>query len=193
MFLHIYTPQDKHGIWEYTPEENQFPHHHFQVLHPGKLTCPLKRDYFNRKYIFQPLIFRGHVSFRGCKSFFQSPLAEKLIHLAPSFAGGTVGSRGWTDPTTSKDQTRRSVKIGTIKGDKDSYGSILLMVEKSGVHQLSLVVYPIIYRVLYISGGAGFQPSTEPRLSVWVCLPTWMGSWGSFHVGKYSPYIECLV
>ena len=24
---------------------------------------PLKRDYFNRKYIFQPLIFRGHVSF----------------------------------------------------------------------------------------------------------------------------------
>ena len=29
-------------------------------LHPRKLTCPLKRDYFNRKYIFQPLIFRGH-------------------------------------------------------------------------------------------------------------------------------------
>ena len=28
---------------------------------------PLKRDYFNRKYIFQPLIFRGHVSFPGCK------------------------------------------------------------------------------------------------------------------------------
>ena len=30
-----------------------------QQLHPQKLTCPLKRDYFNRKYIFQPLIFRG--------------------------------------------------------------------------------------------------------------------------------------
>ena len=29
-------------------------------LHPWKVTCPLKRDYFNRKYIFQPLIFRGH-------------------------------------------------------------------------------------------------------------------------------------
>ena len=27
-----------------------------QQLHPQKLTCPLKRDYFNRKYIFQPLI-----------------------------------------------------------------------------------------------------------------------------------------
>ena len=36
-------------------------------IHPWKLTCPLKRDYFNRKYIFQPLIFRGHVSFPGNK------------------------------------------------------------------------------------------------------------------------------
>ena len=34
-------------------------------VHPWKLTCPQKRDYLNRKYIFQPLIFRGHVSFRG--------------------------------------------------------------------------------------------------------------------------------
>ena len=34
-------------------------------LHPRKLTCPLKRDYFNRKYIFQPSFFRGYVSFQG--------------------------------------------------------------------------------------------------------------------------------
>ena len=34
-------------------------------LHPSKLTCPLQRDYFSREYIFQPLIFRGHVSFQG--------------------------------------------------------------------------------------------------------------------------------
>ena len=36
-------------------------------LHPWKVTCPLLRDYFkNRKYIFQPSIFRGHLSdFRG--------------------------------------------------------------------------------------------------------------------------------
>ena len=32
-----------------------------------QLICPLKGDYFNRKYIFQPLIFRGHVSFPGSK------------------------------------------------------------------------------------------------------------------------------
>ena len=30
-------------------------------LHPGKPTCPIKRDEFDRKYIFQPLIFRGHL------------------------------------------------------------------------------------------------------------------------------------
>ena len=32
---------------------------------PRNLTCLLKRDYFNRKYIFQPLILIGHVSFPG--------------------------------------------------------------------------------------------------------------------------------
>ena len=31
----------------------------WKILHPGKLTCPLKRDYFNRKYIFQPSFFQG--------------------------------------------------------------------------------------------------------------------------------------
>ena len=36
-----------------------------RCVHPRKLTCPLKICYFNRKYIFQPMIFRGHVSFPG--------------------------------------------------------------------------------------------------------------------------------
>ena len=36
--------------------------------------------------------------------------------------------------------------------------SLLLMAEI--LHQLRLVVYPIIYKVLDIPGGAGFQPST---------------------------------
>ena len=35
----------------------------------------------------------------------------------------------------------------------DSTLVILLMVQKCGGHQLRLVVYPIIYKVLYISGG----------------------------------------
>ena len=38
--------------------------------------------------------------------------------------------------------------------------TIRLMVQKSGIHQLRLVVYPIIYGVLCIPGGAGFLPST---------------------------------
>jgi len=32
------------------------------------------------------------------------------------------------------------------------------------LHQLRLVVYPIIYRVLYIPDGAGFLPSTVWKL-----------------------------
>ena len=31
-----------------------------KVTSPKTNECPLKKDYFNRKYIFQPLIFRGH-------------------------------------------------------------------------------------------------------------------------------------
>ena len=39
------------------------------------------------------------------------------------------------------------------------------MVQKSGHHQLRLVVSPIIYRVLYILDSAGFLPSTVS----WLC------------------------
>ena len=41
---------------------------------------------------------------------------------------------------------------------KPALTDILLMAEI--LHQLRLVVYPIIYRVSYIPGGARFQPST---------------------------------
>jgi len=46
------------------------------------------------------------------------------------------------------------------------------MVQKSGLHQLRLVVYPIIYRVSYIPGGAGFLPSTVGSMGPTVYLPT---------------------
>ena len=58
---------------------------------------------------------------------------------------------------------------------------ILLMVQKSGLHQLRLVVYPIIYRVSYIPGGAGFLPSTVGSMGPTIYLPTLMvdfyGKW----------------
>ena len=38
--------------------------------------------------------------------------------------------------------------------------TLLLMVQKSGKHQLRLVFYPIIYKLSYIPRGAGFLPST---------------------------------
>ena len=38
-------------------------------------------------------------------------------------------------------------------------GDVLLLMEEI-LHQLRLVVSPIIYKVFYIPGGAGFPPST---------------------------------
>ena len=60
---------------------------------PWKLTCPLKRDTFNRKYIFQPLIFRGHVSFPGITAKFSSISWYACRHrsLVPSWATPTKG------------------------------------------------------------------------------------------------------
>ena len=53
------------GFWRYLPSL--------------KLTCPLKRDYFNRKHVFQPLIFRGYVGFREGISKSKTCLAGKLL------------------------------------------------------------------------------------------------------------------
>ena len=67
VFIYIYTYIDQPGSWLeliFNPQissDNGF----FELINPGKLTCPLKRDNFNRKYIFQALIFKGHVSFPG--------------------------------------------------------------------------------------------------------------------------------
>ncbi len=36
-----------------------------EEIHPRKLTCPLKGAISKGNFIFQPLIFRGRVSFRG--------------------------------------------------------------------------------------------------------------------------------
>ncbi len=52
------------------------------------------------------------------------------------------------------------IAIPQQKTERLRYGRVLLMVQTSGDHQLRLVVYPIICRVLYIPGGAGCLPST---------------------------------
>ena len=59
-------------------------------IHPRKLTCLVKRDYFKRKCIFQPLIFRGHVCF---------PVSIYLF-LKESRTSAFQGKRfHWTLPT----------------------------------------------------------------------------------------------
>ena len=45
----------------------------FLMLHPRKLTCPLKRTISIGNFIFQPSIFKGYVSFQGV---FQLDLAK---------------------------------------------------------------------------------------------------------------------
>ena len=67
-----------HNIWQ-----KDIDHLGIFQLHPRKLTCSLKRDYFSRECIFQPLIFRGHVSFQGGK-------------LGVSFAKKNLPSLCWT-------------------------------------------------------------------------------------------------
>ena len=53
-------------------------------------SLPLKRDYFNRKCIFQPLILRGHVSCREGK-------LEKNIFLCAEFWRRLSIFCGWVD------------------------------------------------------------------------------------------------
>ena len=47
-------------------------------LHPWKLTCPLKMDYFKKNYIFLPLSFLGYVNFWGSK---YSPNKKQTRHI----------------------------------------------------------------------------------------------------------------
>ena len=66
------------------------------------------------------------------------------------------------------------------------------MVQKSGIHQLRLVVYPIIYRVIYIPGAVGFLPSTvweTSRSSNW-WLNYQLGDFlqcGGIKAGRFFP------
>ena len=85
---------------------------------------------------------------------------------------------------------------GTTRGMSSSIttrhkASLLLMVQKSGDHQLSLVVYPIIYRVFYIPGGdrrissinSSTGRDTIPRRS----SPPTTWCWGLKSVDGWNP------
>ena len=57
-----------------------------------------------------------------------------------------------------RNHSRWIQKLGGSIGFAIDWNHLLLMAEI--LHQLRLVVYPIIFRVSYIPGGARFQPST---------------------------------
>ena len=61
---------------------------------PTKINeCPLKRDYFSGECIFQPLIFRGHVSFQGsstlkyCQMTCKHPDQQVIAYRIPWLVG----------------------------------------------------------------------------------------------------------
>ena len=74
-------------------------------LHPRKLTCPLKMHYFNRKYIFQPFIFRGHVSFPGSTWNFKN---NHQVVLQLQLNGQIVSYRAFESQPPSGSFPRRS-------------------------------------------------------------------------------------
>ena len=90
-WLYLSLPNGIHTPLDWIPKEKD--------IHRRKLTRPLKRDYFNRKYIFQPSFFRGHVSFRegiipltesvAAIVFFQGPLVP--LRAIRSLAGLVTG------------------------------------------------------------------------------------------------------
>ena len=58
-------------------------------LKPRKRTCPEKRDYFSREYIFQPFIFKGYIIFQGSIHKPSCVPSRGLIWLAGiTFMGG---------------------------------------------------------------------------------------------------------
>ena len=67
----------------------------------------------------------------------------------------------WWKPTEGADTAVLGSEIPPVDMVNIPETNILLMEEiRPTSWQLRLVVYPIIYRVLYIPGGAGFLPST---------------------------------
>ena len=98
---------------------------------------------FNRRYI-QYIFIHGWFSsvmlfFRGVTVFLAVNVATDLCHkLHGSGISASVAASG----------------LPRVQPPIWSW-VMLLMVQKSGDHQSRLVVYPIIYTVLYIPGGAG--------------------------------------
>ena len=82
---------------------------------------------------------------------------------------------------------------------KNCYGRILNDTRKVGAGNntpVDMVVYPTIYKVLYIPGGAGFLPSTVPTPSNGWCLnPRGLLIMVPFpiHLAPLGGYASCIM
>ena len=77
-------------------------------------------------------------------------------------AGGTDGKHR-TDPVDHygvSGSGGSELWIWTVRLFRSDPKSFVLLLMAEILHQLRLVIFPIIYRVSYIPGGARFQPST---------------------------------
>ena len=72
----------------------------------------------------------------------------------------TVLVFGW--PSSETDPKRLQLEKQTLLACLDTLQESNILLMDKILHQLRLVVYPIICKVSYIPGGAGFCPSTVP-------------------------------
>ena len=95
---------------------------------PEKLTCPLKWDYFNRKYIFQPSFFRGYVSFQGCTSSKNSPpknlsvFHHNILTTTSPCSGRAIGLFLFRAESWWTWRWKRHDKTGEISGAQQQRG-----------------------------------------------------------------------
>ena len=140
------------------------------------------RWWFQRLFIFTPswgkmIQFDKYVS-KGLEATNQIA-RPKLPKVGPS----------WSLRIDEK-RSQKAEEIGSFCLNVIFLGDILLMVQKSGIHQLRLVVYPIFYRVfIHPRWLVGFQPSTVSLHFFWelsLVLFVMLGKYPCF-IGEISP------
>ena len=91
-----------------------------------------KRDDFNRKYIFQPLIFRGHVSFPGssCEDDFPSRLATHQATKCLFVVGLLQISLAYSWPSAGQMEPQKILTRGTEPAS--SWGYLAWKLQKFG-------------------------------------------------------------
>ena len=134
IYIYIHTYMD---IYIYI---SIFVYIYILYVYPHLYNTYIPGIYFYIYIVFSVFKVRSTEKRNGYKRW---TLSMEIYHLFMAGCLGYPGYLGWCSSSSF------------IFYDSQS---LLLMEEL--LHQLRLVVYPIVYRVLYIPGGAGFQPST---------------------------------